>query len=98
MIEKNCLLEENRIQIQRQIFNDSIQYKKDRDLDARENARMSLFNQQLLVAISSLAIAFGKTPTGTTTPDIGRIPQTTMPPCNLSALEVPITLGKALTT
>jgi hypothetical protein len=49
MIEQNHLLEENRMQLERQMFNDYMQYKKDRDLDARENSRMSLFNQQLLI-------------------------------------------------
>jgi hypothetical protein len=94
MTEQNRLLEQNRIELQRQLFNDNMQYKKDRDFAVRENARMSLFNQQLLVqAIGSLAIAFTKTPTDTTMPDIGPRTQTTMPPRDSSAPEASIPPG-----
>jgi hypothetical protein len=60
------------------MFNDSMQYIKERDLDARENAMISLFNQQLLVqAISNLAIAFTKTSANSTPPKNGPTAHTT---------------------
>lgn len=60
------------------MFNDNMQYKKERDLDAKGNALISLFNQQLLVqGIINLAIAFTKMSANSTPPKSGPTAHTT---------------------
>ena len=55
----NKLMEEKRVDVQKQMFTKSMQYKQERDAQVFQTTRMTFFNEQHMVqTIGNLAIAF----------------------------------------